>query len=46
MVVSRTIAPAIGGIVVASFGYVAIFPIGIVLTVLGAFAVWFIRAVK
>ena len=43
----QAVAPAIGGIVVASFGgYVALFPVGIVLTVLGAFAVWFIRAVK
>ena len=42
----QAIAPAIGGVIVATFHYVAIFPIGILLSVLGAFAVWFIKAVK
>ena len=43
----QTIAPAIAGFVILTFGgYVALFPIGIVLSVLGAFAVWFIKAVK
>ena len=43
----QTIAPAVAGFVILTFGgYVALFPIGIVLSILGAFAVWFIKAVK
>jgi MFS family permease len=43
----QTVAPAIAGFVILTFGgYVALFPIGIVLSILGAFAVWFIKAVK
>lgn len=43
----QTIAPAVAGFVILTFGgYVALFPIGIVLSVLGAFAVWFIKAVR
>lgn len=43
----QTLAPAVAGLVILSFGgYIALFPIGIVLSILGAFAVWFIKAVK
>ncbi|WP_426518105.1 MFS transporter [Diaminobutyricibacter sp. McL0618] len=43
----QTIAPAVAGFIILSFGgYIALFPIGIVLSILGAFAVWFIKAVK
>ena len=43
----QTVAPAVAGFVILTFGgYVALFPIGIVLSILGAFAVWFIKAVK
>ena len=42
----QTLAPAVGGLIVIAFGYFGIFPVGIVLSVLGAFAVFFIRSVK
>ncbi|AMB60004.1 MFS transporter [Microterricola viridarii] len=43
----QTLAPAVAGaIVLASGGYVALFPIGIVLSILGAFAVWAIKSVR
>lgn len=43
----QTLAPAVGGaIVLACGGYAALFPVGIALAVLGAFAVWPIKAVK
>jgi len=42
----QTLAPAIGGAVVILFGYVGLFPVGIVLSVLGAIAVFFIKSVK
>lgn len=43
----QTLAPAIGGAIVLAFGgYAALFPVGIVLAILGAFAVWPIKAVK
>jgi MFS family permease len=42
----QTLAPAVGGAIVLTFGYIGLFPVGIVLSVLGAFAVWFIKAVK
>ncbi len=43
----QTLAPGIAGAVVLLFGgYVALFPVGIVLSVLGAFAVWPIKAVR
>jgi MFS family permease len=42
----QTLAPAVGGAIVIAFGYVGIFPVGILLSVLGAFAVFFIRSVK
>lgn len=43
----QVLAPAVAGFVILVFGgYVALFPIGIVLSVLGAAAVWFIKGVK
>lgn len=42
----QVLAPAVGGAIVVLFGYVGIFPVAIVLSVLGAFAVFFIKAVK
>lgn len=42
----QTLAPGVAGAIVLSFGYTALFPVGIVLSVLGAFAVWPIKAVK
>lgn len=42
----QTLAPAVAGAIVVSFGFVGLFPVGIVLSVLGAFAVWFIKAVR
>ncbi|MFB6611463.1 MFS transporter [Agromyces sp. NPDC056379] len=43
----QTLAPAVGGAIVLTFGgYAALFPVAIVLSILGAFAVWPIKAVK
>ena len=43
----QILASALGGAIVLAFGgYAALFPIGIALSVLGAFAVWPIKAVK
>lgn len=42
----QLIAPALGGAVVVAFGYAGIFPVGIALSVLGAFAVFRIRSVR
>lgn len=42
----QTLAPGIAGAVVLSLGYAALFPAGIVLSILGAFAVWPIKAVR
>ena len=43
----QTIAPAVAGFIILSFGgYIALFLIGIALSILGAFAVWFIKSVK
>ena len=43
----QTLAPAVGGAIVLAFGgYAALFPVGIALSVLGALAVWPIKAVK
>jgi MFS family permease len=43
----QTLAPAVGGAIVLAFGgYAALFPVGIVLSLLGALAVWPIKAVK
>ncbi|MCD2442058.1 MFS transporter [Agromyces sp. SYSU K20354] len=42
----QTLAPGIAGAIVLSLGYAALFPVGIALSLLGAFAVWPIKAVK
>lgn len=42
----QTLAPGVAGVIVLTFGYAGLFPVGIVLAVLGAFAVWPIKAVK
>lgn len=42
----QTLAPAVGGAIVLVVGYVGLFPVGIVLSLLGAFAVFFIRGVR
>jgi MFS family permease len=42
----QTLAPAVGGAIVLAFGYAGLFPVGIVLSVLGAFCVFMIKAVK
>lgn len=43
----QTLAPGVASFVILTFGgYVALFPIGIVLSILGAFAVWFIKGVR
>jgi MFS family permease len=41
----QTLAPGVAGAIVLAFGgYAALFPVGIVLSVLGAFCVWFIKS--
>lgn len=42
----QTLAPGIAGAIVLAAGYAALFPIAIVLAILGAFAVWPIKAVR
>ncbi|MWB98980.1 MFS transporter [Agromyces seonyuensis] len=42
----QTLAPAVGGAIVLAFGFTGLFPVGIVLSVLGAFAVFRIKAVR
>lgn len=42
----QTFAPGVAGAIVLAFGYGALFPIAIVLSVLGAVSVWFIKSVK
>ncbi|PIM71836.1 hypothetical protein CTU88_14655 [Streptomyces sp. JV178] len=42
----KVITPSIGGIIVLGFGYAGLFVAGILLTLIGAFAVFFIRGVK
>lgn len=42
----QTLAPGVAGAIVLAFGFAGLFPVGIVLSVLGAFAVWPIKAVK
>ena len=42
----QTIAPVLGGVVVLSLGYVALFPIGLVLALLGAAAIIPIKSVR
>ncbi|WP_426516363.1 MFS transporter [Diaminobutyricibacter sp. McL0618] len=40
----QALAPAIAGAIVLSFGYIGLFPLGIVLSILGAFAILPIKA--
>jgi MFS family permease len=42
----QTVAPAIAGVVVLTFGFAGLFPVGILLSVLGALAVLPIRSVR
>jgi MFS family permease len=42
----QVLAPAVGGAIVVAFGYTGLFPVAIALSVLGAFAVFFIRSVR
>lgn len=42
----QTLAPAVAGAIVLVFGYAGLFPVGIGLSVLGAFAVWPIKATR
>lgn len=42
----QTLAPGVAGAIVISLGYAALFPVAIVLSIIGAFAVWPIKAVK
>lgn len=42
----QTFAPGVAGAIVLAFGYSALFPIAIVLSVLGAVSVWFIKSVR
>ncbi|WP_022900332.1 MFS transporter [Humibacter albus] len=42
----QTLAPAVAGGIVLAFGYAGLFPVGIVLSILGAFAVWFIKSTR
>ncbi|MCD2497604.1 MULTISPECIES: MFS transporter [Microbacterium] len=42
----QTFAPGFAGAIVLVFGYAGLFPIGIVLSILGAVSVWFIKSAK
>ncbi|QAY61673.1 MFS transporter [Microbacterium protaetiae] len=42
----QTLAPGVAGVIVLSFGYAGLFPVGIVLGILGACAVWPITATR
>lgn len=42
----QTLAPGVAGAIVLAFGYQGLFPVAIVLGVLGAFAVWPIKATR
>jgi len=42
----QTLAPGIAGAIVLAFGYTGLFPIAIILCVLGALAIWPIKKVK
>ncbi|MGH3704938.1 MAG: MFS transporter [Agromyces sp.] len=42
----QTLAPGVAGAIVLAFGFEGLFPVAIVLSILGAFAVWPIKAVK
>lgn len=42
----QTLAPGVAGAIVLAFGYAALFPVAIVLGILGAFAIWPIKSVR
>lgn len=42
----QTLAPGVAGAIVLTFGYAGLFPVAIVLGILGALAVWPIRSVR
>ncbi|MFH8251440.1 MFS transporter [Microbacterium sp. B2969] len=42
----QTLAPGVAGLIVLAFGYQGLFPVAIVLGILGAFAVWPIKATR
>lgn len=42
----QTLAPGVAGAIVLAFGYQGLFPVAIVLGILGAFAIWPIKAVR
>lgn len=42
----QTLAPAVAGAIVLAFGFAGLFPVGIALSLLGAFAVWPIKATR
>jgi hypothetical protein len=42
----QTLAPGVSGLIVILFGFAGLFPVGIVLSVLGAFAVWPIKSTR
>ncbi|WP_439590809.1 MFS transporter [Microbacterium sp.] len=42
----QTLAPGVAGLIVLAFGYRGLFPVAIVLGLLGAFAIWPIKSVK
>ena len=42
----QTLAPGIAGLIVLAFGYAALFPIAIVLGLLGAFAIFPIKSTR
>lgn len=42
----QTLAPGVAGMIVLAFGYAGLFPVAIVLGVLGALAIWPIKAVR
>lgn len=42
----QTLAPGVAGLIVILFGYAGLFPVGIILSILGAFAVWPIKATR
>jgi MFS family permease len=42
----QTLAPGVAGLIVLVFGYAGLFPVAIVLGLLGAFAIWPIKSVR
>ena len=42
----QTLAPGVAGAIVLAYGYAALFPVAIVLGILGACAIWPIKSVR